>query len=248
MRREHDAPDPAVNGMAEDDDATLQDMPALTPSYDRAPPTIEEQISPFHPAARGHTAPGMAPPLDPQIRSKNPTAPGMAGLAAPAPRIVGAPELTPPDGPTDPDGHAVSFGADGPTDPHGVEIRHGAFDASISSGSWDTPTDPDHPPPARPEVPQPGAPNVLISKSLEMQVSQFDEDEALTDPRQAPIVAAARRRPQPPTEVMLPALKRKQQESEKEGSDWPLVLGLGALALVILGVLVAVVLGVMSSF
>jgi len=252
-----DASDQAGAGARDEDEATLQDMPSVAPAYDRAPPTIEERISPFHPAARaGATMPGMPPPVerDPAIRPRTPTAPGLAGIGrdpvAP-PRVVQAPEFTPPDGPTDPDGVPAAFAGarivgapDGPTDPDGFATTDG----------WEGPTDPDcgweaattrlearRP---RPEVPAPDAPTVEVSKSLELQVAQLEE-EPLADPARPPVVSAARRSAQAPTYQLLPALERPKRE--QGGSDWPLVLGLAALALVILGLLGAVAYGVMHT-
>jgi hypothetical protein len=260
-----DATDEAVADVSEEDEATLQDLPSVAPTYDRAPPTIEERISPFHPSAQGSkrgpggtTLPGMPPPakVGPAIRSATPTAPGLAGVGAGpvvAPRIVRAPEVSPPDGPTDPDGVPAAFaaaqivGADGPTDPDGV----------LAADTWDGPTDPEsgweaattdpraRAPRPTPEVPAPDAPKVEMSKSLELQVAQLEE-EPRPDPARPPAVSAAKRAVQAPTYQMLPALKRK--ERAKSGSDWPLVLGLVALALVILGLIGAVVYGVVQTF
>lgn len=224
-----------------DEDLTYQEFP--TPSYDRAPPTIEERLSPFHSSAMDRaeveTVPGRAPRV--------PTMPGMPVIAREgfaAPVIRGAPEVAGSDGPTNPDG-VPAMSASHVLTPPAME--------DFDEGSWDQSTDPDGDAdprwsPGRPHVPSPDAPSIQISKSMEIQVAHLEEGyEAPPDPRVPPVVAAAsprHRAAQAPTEVMLPALKRKKKK--REGSDWPLIFGLLALVLLILGLAAVVILGVMG--
>ena len=225
-------PDPSdtLENVVPDDDETLTDLPHVSSgSYDHAPKTIEERLSPFHDSAdiRVPTVQGM-----PSLKSQGFVAPQLAPTPA-----------SPLDGPTDPQGVPALPGLQPHVNPEGA-------------ASWDEATeavtDPDPPiaPGPEPEVPAEGAPNVLVSKSMEMQVAKLDErGEPLPPPTEAPQVKAASPRARAaaqPTEVLLPALERKRAR-EKEGSDLPLVLGLVALVLVIGAIVALVVLGVMGQ-
>lgn len=206
-----------------EDEATVQDLPV--PTYDRAPATIQEQVSPF----RGIAAP--------RITSRSPTSPmgtGPMGTGLVPPRIVGAPQLAggsgslglPPDGPTVPDGIAIPPGSwDNPTDPDA---------APADMQSWEGATDPGGPPPRmRPPDPDPNEAKVQVSLSMEMDAIRVDRQNLAA----APVVPAARRaRAQQPTQL-LPALDRKKREDAKEGSDLPMILGLLALGLFILALI-----------
>jgi hypothetical protein len=195
-----------------------------TPTYDEAPPTVESQVSPFHPRA---------------VASLKPTTPGMPALLAPAPKVqvavvvpvvVGTVEDL--AGPTDPDGYPITMSGEGPAEPW--------IDAPPTEPGFVMPR-------PTPAVPPPDAPTFEISKSLEMDSVKALEMAAET--KKAPRVRRAQHVPQAgpgaqaPTQV-LPALKRKP---EREGSDWPLVLGLVGLFVVIAVLVGAVVYGVVSS-
>lgn len=280
-----EGPEGPVAEATGDEGSTREDAPGAAPTYDRAPPTVEERLSPFHPAGArgGNTTPGMPPPVHaaPAVRPRTPTTPGMAGIGrdpiAP-PRIVQAPEAHPPDGPTDPDGVPAAFASgaasgapDGVTAPDGVPAAFagarivGASDGATDPGApdpatmassaegWDGPTDPGGwrpsvPPEAptpSPQVPAPDAPSVEISKSLELQAAQLERAPA-PDPTRPPSATALRRAAaQAPTQQLLPALERP--EADDGGSDGPLILGLVALALVILALLGAVGWGVLEA-
>lgn len=232
------------------DDETVDDLP---PFYAGGPPTIEEQISPFHDRGpTGHTIPGASPPGMPQqltppvIRSKAPSPEGVAGappLLVP-PKIINAPdsgsipsssEISPLDGVTQADGLPMMLPSDRwepPRDPDSASLRD--LDG--------LPTDPYARHPLQGTVPSPDAPNVEISKSMAWDVAHLDE-EPPQEPAVPPRVAAARRRVAAPTEVMLPVLEKKRK---KERSDAWLVVGLIVLAVVILGLFSAVILGVLQ--
>ena len=200
------------------------------PAYDHAPPTLEMRPSPFHPMASATpTAPGMPSPfaLDPVITSMP------AGVAIVPPRIVGVGEGD-MAGPTDPDGYPLTDSWEGPGNPSLGEPPHW-----IDAG----PTDVSAVPRVvlKPQVPAPDAPKIEVSQSL-----MLESEEVQTAVRVAKAkTRAAKRRPRhhvpqegpgaaAPTYQMLPALKRKQA---KEGSDWPLIAGLLALALIIAGLI-----------
>jgi len=235
----------------DDEDHTVDDLAPLPPGYAAGPPTIEEQISPFHDrqGAMGRTLPGGPPPgmppqslPEPQIRAKVPTVRGVGGVppGLVPPTIINAPgglsapstgELLLSDGPTVPDGMPLMTPADswdGPTDPQ----------PSLDEES--IPTDP-FGRPMKGTVPLPGAPKVEISKSMEWDVSKLAEPDS-EDPKIPPAVTAARRHVAAPTEVMLPVLKKREA---KERSDLWLVVGLLVLVLVIVGLLGAVIVGVL---
>ena len=230
------------------DEVTAPGYPA--PTYDHAPPTMEMRPSPFHPIASAQpTTPGMPSPfaIDPVITAMP------AGGAVVPPRIVGAPagDITGSDmggsdmvgsdmaGPTDPDGYPLTDSWEGPGNPH-----HASAPLWIDAG----PTDVSAVPrvevkrvEVKPQVPAPDAPKIEVSQSL-----MLESEEVQTAVRAAKAkTRAQKRRPRhhvpqegpgaaAPTYQMLPALKRKQA---KEGSDWPLILGLVALALIIAGVI-----------
>lgn len=239
----------------EDEDHTVDDLPTMPPGYAAGPPTIEEQISPFHEitGAAGITLPGppgssRPPPSLPQaqIRAKSPTIRGVGSPSAaipPAavpPTIINVPpglsvpsssELLLPDGPTVPDGMPMMMPAD---------LWGGATDSQPSFDEESIPTDP-FGRPMKGAVPAQDAPKVEISKSMEWDVSRLSEPDS-EDPRIAPSVRAARRQVAAPTEVMLPALR---QNEKKERSDVWLVVGLLVLVLVIVGLLGAVIVGVL---
>jgi hypothetical protein len=192
-----------------DDEATAHDL--VAPTYEQAPPTLEIQPSPFH---------RLAAP-QPRITSKNPTEPFGAG-------IIQAPTIRTGDydamaGPTDPDGHQI--------------LSFDAADPSFPSGPWvdATPTQPGAKPTAL-LVPSPDAPNILVSQSLILEAASRSEEET-PPPRMSP--KARRRAEMMPTEVALPAIKRKKAR-EKEGSDVPLILGLIGVGLLIAIVVAAV--------
>lgn len=215
-----------------DDETTLDELREQAPTYDRAPPTMEMRPVPFHPmASRQPTAKGMpAVSLDPKITEK-------PGVAIVPPVIVGG---APQDlaGPTEPDGYALTSSWEGPTDP------------DLGASPWldAAPTDVS-PPPRKPTpaVPAPGAPTIEVSQSLELEAAHAAEREA----KARAAAPKVRRRhppqagpgPHAPTQV-LPSLKKK---AKREGSDWPLVLGLLALGLLIAGLLGAVAYGVVRS-
>jgi hypothetical protein len=220
-------PSDTMENVVPDDDETLSDLPHLSPSYDHAPATIEERLSPFHDSAdiRVPTVQGM-----PSLKSQGFVAPELGPEAA----------GTPPDGPTDPQGVPMLAGLQEHANPHGPATWDEATETTADPRVQQPP----------PEVPSPDAPNILISKSMELQVAKLDEDgEPLPPPTEAPKVRAASPRARAaaqPTEVLLPALKRRQKR-DKESSDLPLVLGLVALVAVIAGIVVLVVLGVMGQ-
>lgn len=216
-----------------DDETTLDDLRDHAPTYDRAPPTIEMRPSPFHPMASRHpTAKGM-PTLDPKIVEKP------AAVAVVAPVIVGAAaqDLA---GPTEPDGYALTSSWEGPTDP---DLGSSPW---IDAGPTDVSTTPKKPVPV---VPAPGTPNIEVSQSLELEAAHAAAREA-RERALAPAPKVRRRHPSQagpgphaPTQV-LPSLKRREP---REGSDWPLVLGLLAIGLIIAGLLGAVAYGVVRS-
>lgn len=151
---------------------------------------------------------------DPKIRSKTATDPGAGIIHAPA-----APpgEIDAMAGPTDPDGHAIP--------PEGT-------DPSFPSGPWvdTTPTQP-----GGKVVPPADTPNILVSQSLILEAATRTEETF------APPVMIKQRRGAhlQPTEVALPAIKRRKNQ-EKEGSDLPLIFGLIGVGLLIAVVVAAV--------
>ncbi|HJL18073.1 MAG TPA: hypothetical protein RMH99_20585 [Sandaracinaceae bacterium LLY-WYZ-13_1] len=236
-----------------DEDATQQDLRSVPAA--EGPPTVEERIASFAPVmpppvevkqeirSRTPTARGLAPP---RLGPDGPTDPDGVPAAFAAPRIVGG-----PDGPTDPEGVPAAFatprivgGPDGPTDPDGIAAGGLWEGATDPEGGWDAATDPEGPRPP-PDVPAPDAPSIQISKSMEIEVAKLAIDPP-ADPKSPPVVKAAKRAGMAPTEQLLPALERRKPDDD-EGSDWPLVLGLGALAVLILTLLAAVAVGVMEA-
>ncbi len=216
------------------EDETLDDIPLSSP-YDAGPPTIQERLSPFHTGEpSGSTIQGMpAAQLSAPVITSKPT--GEPGVGAP--QIINAPAqgaaptgALPPDGATVPEGFP-SLMALAPPPPSPSDF-----------GPDELPTDPYAGRHVRGSVPSPEAPNIQISKSMEYDVRHLEEGPP-PDPRQVPRVAAARRAVAQPTEVMLPALGRKKK---KERSDAWLVLGLIFLVLVILGLVGAVIFGVLQ--
>ncbi len=208
-RYETDDDDPTASGFHE------------APTYEHAPPTLEMRPSPFHPMASATpTAPGMPAPfaIDPVITSKP--------VSVVAPRIVGVPEVD-LAGPTEPEGHALDSG-ETTTDP--------------GLGSWVDagPTDVSGLPRAlRPVVPPPDAPKIEISQSLMLESEDVKTAVQAAKAKTLAAKKSAHRRrhvpqegpgPAAPTYQMLPALKRKKDD---EGSDWPLIVGLVVLALLI---------------
>lgn len=221
----NDAPRDTVRDRL-DEETTLDDLPHVhVPTYEQAPPTIETR-SPFaskQPTVRG--MPSLA--LDPKITEKP--------VAIVPPVIVGLPGQS-LAGPTEPDGHPLTSSWEGPTD---AEL-----------GEWVDAAPTDVMPRLRqptPAVPPPGSPTFEISKSLEVEAARV---EALAKARPKTTARPPRKHvsqvgpgPHAPTEV-LPSLKRKP---EREGSDWPLILGLLALALVIAALIGAASYGVVRT-
>jgi hypothetical protein len=160
------------------------------------------------------TLPGIAPPpIDAHA-----VPPAVAVVAA---RVVGVAE---PDlaAPTDPDGHPRLARRD--TDP---DVAPPWTDAA-STGPTRSP---------KPAVPPPDAPSIEVSQSLLLESAQVEA--AVQAARQK--ARDAKERPRraaeggpeagEPTYEMLPALKRKR--AQRESSDWPLIVGLTLLALII---------------
>ncbi len=214
-----------------DDETTLDDL--QVPTYEQAPPTLEMRPSPFHPMASKHpTAKGMpSVSFDPKITEKP--------VAIVPPVIVGA-GLENLAGPTEPDGYPLTSSWEGATDP---ELGMSPW---IDAGPTDVSPVPRGPTPV---VPAPGSPTFEISQSLQLEAAEA-EALAARKAKELKVVRPKRQHisqagpgPQAPTQV-LPALKRKP---EREGSDWPLVLGLIALGLVIAGLVGAVAYGVVRS-
>ena len=223
--------------MVSDDEPTRDDIQLRSPYA--GPPTIEEQISPFHVSAQpGSTIQGMpaAQLPEPVITSRQPADPGAPPAMQP-PHIIHAPSpqagAMPPDGPTVPDGLPSLMSSPTPV-----------LGAPADFGLDDVPTDPFAGRHFRGSVPSPDDPNIQISKSMEYDVSHL-KDGPPADPKQAPRVSAARRAVAQPTEVMLPALGRKKKK--KERSDAWLVLGLLFLVMVIFGLIGAVIFGVVQK-
>lgn len=75
--------------------------------------------------------------------------------------------------------------------------------------------------------PAPAAPNVVVTPSLQMDAARAPEPKA----------------PPPPTDVM-PSVAKRRAENAKEGSDLPLKIGIGVVALVIVALLVALAYGI----
>lgn len=190
------------------------------------PPTIEEQISPFH----LDTSPGR-------------TIQGMPAARFPEPKIATAPPvLTPPNVIHVPSAIPSSLDAvppDGPTVPDGVPAIL-AGPRSDEQPLDEMATDPYAGQRVRGVVPHPDAPKIQISKSMEYDVAALGplHDEEKTAAVRAPRYVA------PPTEVVLPALSRAKKKQHEERSDAWLVLGLLFLVLVIVALIVAVVIGV----
>jgi hypothetical protein len=225
------APD-SMDGFPRDEDATAHDLEV--PTYDRAPATIEAMPSPFH-----HLAGQLEP--NPKIVSK--TAPGMPSPVLITPMGVDGDSLA---GPTAPDGHPISGSFEGHTDP------------AFAPGPWldSTPTQPGQLliVPAQPQVPPPDAPNILVSQSLMLEAAHRPgtSDPDTSPSQKLPEHAPPRRQPRHgaaamPTEVALPALKRKQAR-EKEGSDLPLILGLLGVGVLIALIVAVVVYALVRSF
>lgn len=214
-----------------EDEETFDEIPHR--DYVGGPPTIEE-VSPFHAQAHpGTTMPGMPPPrLDPpRIVSRKDTTPGMP---APVPASIQAPVLTPPQ-----IIHSPSDG-DGPTIPDGVPLVQppGLGSVTEEMGLDEMPTDPYAGRRVKGVVPAPDAPKVMISKSMEYDVSGLDLH---ANPPLAP--AKKPRRPMAPTEVNLPTLEKR---GRKERSDAWLVVGLIFLVFLIFALIGAVVVGVIQ--
>ncbi|MBX3271595.1 MAG: hypothetical protein KF729_15120 [Sandaracinaceae bacterium] len=205
-----------------------EDERSYKPPYPPAsgPPTIEEQISPFHPRAP-RTIQGMPAARFPEPRVKEWT--GEPGAAAPQVIHVPSSAVAPAPSP------------DGPTVPDGLPSLMGGPSVSAEIGLDELATDPYAGRKLVGEVPPPDAPKIQISKSMEYDVS------ALADlrPPERTTTARAPRHVAPPTEVMLPALGRKKKEPKERSDAW-LVIGLGLLLLVIVALVVAVVVGVLT--
>lgn len=223
-------PSDTLEALVPDEDETMAD---LSPILDaRGPATVEERLSPFHEsgATPVATLQGM-----PSMQSQGFGAPNLGANAVPS---VSSEALTFDEAPTDHQGIPL-MGLEPHLPPEGP-------------ASWgETKKSPGLPAAPPPEVPSPGDPNVLVSKSMQFDLRKVDalgepREQPVTAPTEAPKVRAASPRARvaaAPTEVHLPALKRKQ-ESEKEGSDLPLIFGLLALGLVIAGIVVLVALGI----
>lgn len=217
---------------APDDEPTAHDLPELAvPTYEAAPPTIESQPSPFHRVASlQRTAQGMPPPVTLEPKITVPT-----NVAVVAPVIIGGPM-------SDAQASPISGNWDAPTDP------------DLGGSPWIDagPTEPTSamPPRPKPIVPAPGSPTFEVSQSLEIEAMKHEIDvvtKRAAEPKRRARHPARRAGPGAalPTEV-LPALSRRKKE-EKEGSDWPLILGLLALALVIAGLVGVVAYGIVRS-
>lgn len=205
-----------------DDDATQVDMPALESSYDVAGPTLQDQPSPFR-ANVGSvkpTTPGMPPAVrfDAEVTVKAPIPSEETVLTPPS---IEAPELD--SATTQPDGIPVMPRPDGKL----------VFDDGLTVRQEGVPVLPRR----QGRVPGPDEPLVQVSKSMEMKIADLDEQAPPSPRRRA---AAA------PTEVMLPALKAKE-EAQKEGSDAPLLILLAVIVVVILALAGLVVWGLMRS-
>ena len=199
------------------------------------PPTIEEQLSPFHvedePSPK-RTLQGM-----PQVHFPTPRVASTEQVAVlTPPHVIHVPsavptstEALPPDGPTMPDGLPSLMSATAPA---------GGADLSFDEVA----TDPYGAPPVKGTVPAPDAPKVQISKSMEYDVASLRD--LKPDEKTAQIKAP--RAMQPPTEVLLPALKKQEEAKKKDRSEVWLMAGLGFLIFLIVGLLVAVVVGVIQ--
>jgi hypothetical protein len=194
------------------------------PTYEQAPATLEMRPSPFHPmASQVPTSPGIAPPMHHADVLSGP-------LVEPTIRTAPDVAVLPPV--------VVSSGLDmgGPTEPDG----HPSL-----SASWA----PAHAEPSdlpRPVVPAPGTPNVEVSQSLQLVAARraLEQPTKPARKRRPHHVSQAGPGPHAQTYQLLPALKR---EKKRESSDWPLIVGLVALALVIVALVGAVAYGVLRS-
>lgn len=181
--------------------------------------------------SRQPTAQGM-PALGPDGRPRVGTTPGMPAMAPILAPVVLAPEVSPPDGPTDPDGvPRLDPSWEGPTDP---EPTPTVIDGDVSK----------LPKPPKPTVPAPDAPKVLLSPTMELEALRVEEAAQLRRERKAAEKALGARAPKkvagPATEV-LPAIQRKRAKAAKKGSDLPLAIGLAVLVAIIAGVVGALV-------
>lgn len=187
-------------------------------------PTLSDSSMPELTAPTYESAPPTLEARPSPFHAPSATAPGMPPVVTfQPPRIISAP-VENLAGPTVPDGYPLPAIGDGPTDPE------------LGPSPWA---------PKKPVVPEPAGPNILVSQSLMLE-SEVAEEEARRAAAVAPVpVPVKPRKPSAalPTEV-LPSLKKPV---EKEGSDWPLILGLLALALVIAGVVGAVAYGVVRT-
>lgn len=190
------------------------------------PPTIEEQISPFH----LDTSPGR-------------TIQGMPAARFPEPKITTASQvLTPPSVIRVPSAIPSSLDAvppDGPTVPDGVPALLAPAPQSDELPLDEMATDPYAGQRVRGVVPHPDSPKIQISKSMEYDVAALGplHDEEKTAAVRPPRYVA------PPTEVVLPALSRAKKKPKERSDAW-LVVGLLFLMFVILALIVAVVVGV----
>lgn len=211
--------------MGEDDDRPWDPLAS-------GPPTIEEQISPFHvESSPKRTLQGM-----PQVHFPTPRVASteqVAVLRPPSviqvpPAVPSSIEALPPDGPTVPDGLPSLMGAPAPSSGEATfdELATDPFAGAKLKGT----------------VPAPDAPKVQISKSMEYDVASLRD----LRPEDKTAEVKAPRAMQPPTEVLLPALKRQEAAKKEDRSEGLLVVGLLVLVLLILGLLAAVVVGILQ--
>lgn len=200
------------------------------PRYAAGPPTIEEQISPFHvDTSPGRTIQGMPSVRlpEPRITSKI-SATESVPLASPA-QVIHVPHPSaalPPDGPTVPDGLPSLMGG----------LAQDTDEVSLDEMA----TDPYAGRRVKGVVPAPDAPKIEISKSMEYDVRALRD---IKPPTELPTVRTSRPA-QPATEVMLPALER--QKPKKDRSDLYLALALFVLLFVIAALIAAVAVGVLQ--
>ncbi len=187
---------------------------AWAPTYDHAPPTIEVPFEQF-----ASQTPAGGRPL-----------PGFGGPPIAPPVIVGLPLIDESAGATRPDGYAVPHSFEPPTDPgRSMPGLDASTDPNVSAGAWIDPG-PTHAA-ARPLVPAPDAPNIEVSMSLQIEAAVRESSVPVAPPPRV-IKRVPQGGPGPHAETqVLPAIKKTPK---KEGSDWPLALGLVGLGLLIL--------------
>lgn len=193
---------------------------STAPTYEQAPPTLEDRESPFHPRFA--------------VQSRKATTPGMASPSVPAPRI-GVAVVRPVAIGTPVGSAGATLPARELADSSRAPIAGIDDDTPLSAG-----------PRPVPEVPAPGSPTFEVSRSLRLDAAAALE----LARGKPPARPRRRHAPQPgpgpsaPTYQMLPALSRTKK---REGSDLPLVAALLGLAVIIAVLLGAVVYGVVTS-